>query len=254
MGLFDIAAPLFDWIDTGFSGYVPEWLRLVVWGVIAAAISMALYHKLSAQRAMAAVKAESAEVRKSLKGYDGEFAGLWALLRRNIALSARLVQLAALPAIVASLPVIFLIVWLSNAYGYRLPARGALIEVRSAPHEVELSWGPESVAPFAPGIWHVSWPLKRLPIHLYGVGDEPIVTLPLAAPIPILHKRQWWNELIGNPAGYLPDDAAVDSLEFGLPERLFIKFGPDWMRGWATIFFTALVAFSIAIKMSFRIH
>ena len=40
-----------------------------------------------------------------------------------------------------------------------------------------------------------------------------ISTIPWAAPIATIHKRQWWNVLVGNPAGYLPDDAGVERIE-----------------------------------------
>src|SRR3546814_14368405 len=68
-----------------------------------------------------------------------------------------------------------------------------------------------------------------------------------------LHKEQWWNVLIANPLGYLAADSPLELVEIDLPRREVLPFGPWWLRTWEFVFFTTLVAASLAIKLLFRL-
>src|SRR3546814_19779777 len=68
-----------------------------------------------------------------------------------------------------------------------------------------------------------------------------------------LHKEQWWNVLIANPLGYLAADSPLELVEIALPRREVLPFGPWWLRTWEFVFFTTLVAASLAIKLLFRL-
>ncbi len=81
-----------------------------------------------------------------------------------------------------------------------------------------------------------------------------VSTVPWAAPIATIHKRQWWNMLFGNPAGYLPDDGAVERIELGLAPNEHLPFGPSWLRPWYAVFFAALLAGSLAVKFVGRVE
>ena len=81
MGLFDLPGPLLSWIDSGLGLVVPPTLRLILWGLLGGAASMALYWLLSAQRAIAAAKADAGDARRALDAFEGEFADAWPLIR-----------------------------------------------------------------------------------------------------------------------------------------------------------------------------
>ena len=80
-----------------------------------------------------------------------------------------------------------------------------------------------------------------------------VSTIPWSAPIPTIDKRHWWNFLIGNPAGYLPDDAGIERIELDLSPNEYLPFGPAWLRAWYGVFFAALLASSLALKLWARI-
>ena len=69
----------------------------------------------------------------------------------------------------------------------------------------------------------------------------------------IVHKRRWWNWLLGNEAGYLPETWTADAVRFALPAREILPFGPSWVRGWTFTYFVSLLVVSLAIKIGFRI-
>src|SRR3546814_7282010 len=101
---------------------------------------MVLYKALSSQERIAVTKAKAAEARRTLDGYDGEFAGAWPLIREMLRLALRQIGLVIGPAVAASVPVLCLIVWLSTAYGHSFPAPGSEPDIRTVPQQLQARW------------------------------------------------------------------------------------------------------------------
>ncbi len=239
-GLLDLPAPLLSAIDGVLAG-APPWLRLIFWGASGALLSMALYRLLSRQQALAETKQRLAAAQRELVAYDGEFDGLLPRIAAVLRASGRQLWLTLWPTIAASLPLLFLLAWLSNAYGYRLPAVGEPLAVSVTPATLPLPWqGP------------LAWPAQSVTYR--DSAGEPLFELPLSAPVPLLHKRQWWNGLQANPLGYLPAAGAIEQIEFQLPEQVILPFGPTWLRGWLPTWLLATMACSLLIKWRWRLH
>lgn len=245
MGLFDLPSSALTWIDQQLLGFLPSVARLILWGVVAGVASMLLYKILSPQRALAACKARAAELKEKLNNYDGELSGMWRIAGPLLGTSLRQVGLAATPAVAASVPLLFLLVWVSNEYGYRYPDPGEPVRAEAASGaQVRLvAPDPAPVGSETPPRVVVSDDLGRT-----------VADVELRQPVPVIHKRQWWNALIGNPAGYLPEDAAVDRVEIALPQVEVVSLGPDWLRGWEVVFFASLVLASVGLKFAARIE
>ncbi|MGF1476478.1 MAG: hypothetical protein ACFB6S_13025 [Geminicoccaceae bacterium] len=255
MGLLDAPAPVLSWLDSGLSAFLPEILRLVLWGFLGAVLSMTLYSLVSPQRRLTALKASIADARRDLAGYDGEFEGLWPRIGRLLGLSFRQLGLVLLPALIASLPVLALLVWTSNQFGYHLPSSGTLVSVSVEGPGERVSWqgeGPQGLTT-ADQVNEISWPGQDEALVLVDPSGEPALWLPLEEPAPVVHKRFWWNGLIGNPAGYLPDEAPVDAVHFDLPRQQFLPLGPSWLRGGEAVLLISLLVVSLIIKVAFRI-
>ena len=131
LGLLDLPAPLFAWIDAGLAQALPPLGRLALWAVAAAVVSMALYRLLSPQATFALLKDESAAARAALAGYEGPLAGLWPYVGRALAPAGTQLRLALGPALLASLPVLVLMVWLGAHYGHHLPEPGECVTVQA---------------------------------------------------------------------------------------------------------------------------
>jgi hypothetical protein len=240
VGLLDLPAPLFAWLDGLLSGFLSPTLRLVTWGIIGAGLSMGAYWLLSPQKRIAEAKADALAARRALDAYDGEFAGAWPLISRLLNAAVRQLGLVTGPALLASLPVLALLVWLSTAYGYAFPSDSE-IPVRTLPETGALRAQP------------VQAQAGHEVVVLDGAGNV-VQRIALSAPVPTIHKRQWWNALVGNPIGYLPDTSPLESIELALPQKEYLTVGPAWLRAWYVVFLGVLLAVSLAIKVAARIE
>lgn len=256
-GVLDLPSPLFGGIDGLLSGWLPPTARLLLWAVVAAVASMALYRLTSNQPRLAAIKAEMAALRTRIAAFDGPFAEMWGLTRRNLVLALRQLWVTLVPAILASVPVLFLLVWVSNSFDLALPQPGDPVEVEALAGAGDtlppLRWVPaDGVRAHGDGRWTVTWPDAGAPLELRN-ADQRLLTLPLAAPVGVVHQHQWWNRLLGNPAGYLPP-GEVAAVDIALPARSYLPFGPTWLRGWMPLFFAVVLAVSLLLKLAWRLH
>lgn len=243
MGIFDTPAPLLAWVDHHAAMVLPAWLRLALWGGIGALVSMVLYRQLSAQDKIVRGKNELNQAKQRLNAFDGEFNEAWPLMRDMLNQALRQVMRVGWPAIVASLPLLFLLSWLSNTFGYAFPPAGTSLQIQTVPGQYEAVW----VDPPAGN----ATDLPR--IVVFDENHIQVAETQMQAPVPVIHKRQWWNGLFGNPVGYLPARAPVERIQAGLPRQQHLAFGPQWMRGWEFIFFVSLLVVSIILKKQLKI-
>jgi hypothetical protein len=173
-----------------------------------------------------------------LNAHDGDLESALPLMRQSMKLALRHVALVFPGALIASLPVLALLVWLDGAYGYQFP------QDRSAP---TIAVEPQTYS----GEWRASGTGGQIELH-DGTGAE-VARVTLAQPVTRIEKRHWWNLLIGNPAGYLPDNGPIEGVTIGLPERQYLPIGPDWLRSWLTVALSALVVASLLIMRIARI-
>lgn len=246
-GLVNLAYPLFDALDR-LLGFLPDAARLALWGALSATAAMALYRRLSGQERIKALQAEARSLRQRMLQTDdaGEAARL---AGANLKLAMRTLGKVTGPAMLSGLPVILVLAWISANFATSAPPVGAPVALTTAPATVPLRASP--AAANEPGA--LAWPGPGGTVAL----ADPTGTI-YAAPIPhpppwILHKKRWWNILLGNPAGYLADSAAADIVYLAVPDREVLGLGPGWMRGWAFTYLVSLLIVSLLIKFTFKI-
>ena len=170
-GWLDFAAPVLSAINNAVLGWLPTWVQILLWAALASFISMGIYRLTSSQTALADVKEKIAATRNDLQGFDGEFSELWPILKRNLALAGKHLGLTFVPAMIASLPVLFILAWMSNAFDARMPAPGAVVPVTLTPaagHTLPpVSWQGDATAhETSPGTWAVTWPAEGSNVRL----------------------------------------------------------------------------------------
>ena len=258
-GLFDFASPILYSVDGLLSGWLPGFGRLMAWALVTAVVWLGLYKLISNQSRLAGNKVESRALKSRLADFDGSFLEAWPLLGRNFALAGRRLWLTFAPTVIASVPVILILVWVSHAFASRPPQAAERIEVdaiASEGHQLPpLHWhGDADVVEHGIGSWIIAWPERSGTLELIDSDGSVLLALPTPAPVSTFHQRQWWNALVGNPAGYLPDPGHVAEVRLGLPQLEFLPFGPDWLRGWMGLFFGIAIITSLALKFAWRLH
>ena len=254
MGIFDLFSPGLSWLDALLGEVLSPLLRLTLWGIVGSALSMWLYVRFSSQEKLAQLKLKLIETRQSLAQYDSDLKGALEITQQLLTLSLKQMGLVIGPTILASLPVLFLLLWLSTTYNYHLPTPGTLIEVKLFPSQVKPQWKPQASKELVAGQWQMKWPTPEQPLQLYDSTGQLITTFPWSQAIPILHQRQWWNFFIGNPVGYIPQLADLEKIELALPQNKYLTFGPEWMQSSEVFFLLVMLLCSVAIKLVFRIH
>ncbi|MCX2721305.1 hypothetical protein [Roseibium salinum] len=240
MGILDLPGPVFTWLDQWLSLLLPPVASIAFWGFLCAMASMELYRLLSPQAVIAKLKVALKQSQTQLNSFDGEFADAWPLIRRMLSLALRRIALVFPATIAASLPILLIVVWLDSRHGAAYPPQGT-------PVQIEVAGGFN-------GYWTDNAGDRTPGAQIIDQGGQEIATIPLARPVPEVHKRYWWDMLIGNPAGYLADELPFDRVQFNLPRPEVVPVGPSWMRGWDLIFFVVLLLSAIILKFVRRIE
>ena len=253
MGLFDLPAPLLAAADQTLSHVVPAGLRLILWGLLCGWLTMLVYRRLSHQEAIAELKARQKKQQEEITRFDGDFNELMPMIRGTFSLGFRQLGLSIGPALLATVPILFIVAWVATAFVYDAPTAGDSITVSAQPEQTGLNWTDNAKATSNDAGWIIQWPPEDQSVALIRNGGEQLLNLSANELHGVIHKRHWWNWLIANPAGYLPKDVAADIVRIDLPTRKYLSFGPEWMRGSLFVFFSVFLAASIAFKLLLKI-
>lgn len=250
MGVFDYANPLLDAVTQSAFGFLPAGAQIAIWALIGSVLTMFLYKVVSAQDKIAVVKQEAKQARAVLNAYDGDPDGLLPLVRASLGASFKHLGLTLWPAVVASIPILFLLGWLNLNYSYHTPSEGDLLNLTVYPAGEELTGA--TMVRTDESHYTLSWDGTAQSLQdAYGVT---LGTLPADLSFPVIHKRDWFAALFSNPLGYIPDEAAVDAVEIELTPINHLGFGPSWLGGWEMIFFVLLIGASLTIKIVFKVN
>lgn len=230
MGLLNVPAPIFSAIDQVMSGFVPPIGRLMIWAMLAGAITITLYRFLSPQARIGRAKREARLARRHLNEFDGELADAGPLIRAQFLSAFKHIGLVVPGTLLSILPLLCLLVWLDAHYSHGYPPAGNAPEIS-----------------VQPGTLSTEWESGDIPhVRVFGDG-EFLLDVALTSPVPVIEKRHWWNQLAGNPLGYLPDGSEVERIQIALPEKSYLTVGPDWLRSWPVIFLPVMFTITLLI-------
>jgi len=258
MGFFDLPSPVFSFIDSYLAIILGSFCRVLIWGAVAAVTSMLIYRLLSKQQILSELKTQTKKLHHKINSFEGDFTELLPLITQNLGLSFRRLWKTIIPATIAGLPLLFLIAWCSNQFGHNMPEVGDRITIRldqgSASYQ-QTQWVPDEDTLLLHAVtgWDIPWPSKNKPVKLQ-INNQKILNFPSRIAVPVVHKKQWWNALIANPAGYLSADSPIDIVYIDFPQHELFQFGPGWFRSWWLSFFTALIIVSLILKIRLSIH
>jgi len=258
-GWLDLPGLLFHAIDYGWRTFLPAGVTLPIWSLVCAYAFMRVYRRFSDQPALAALSPHFKWANQCLITFRGPREALRPLLVDAARMWWRRLRLFVLPGSLGAIPLLLVLLWLSNDYAYRQPNPGSRVEVSVSGFtgdRADLSWigAKAQAAPDQPRAWILTWPRRGGRVALLTVSGKKIVTLPSSTPVDVLRKRRWWNTWIANPGGYLEPGAVVDSLRVDVPQKTYLPFGPDWMRGWVFTWIAMFLAGCFGLKRRWRLY
>lgn len=252
MGFFDLPAPIFDLIDGALAVVMPSVLRLIIWGGFAGWLTMIVYRLLSNQEKIGTLKVLQKKQQKHIAEFDGKFSELLPLIRHTLSLGFRQLGFSLGPALLATVPVVFVVIWVAGEFGHVIPNAQSEVLLSIEPVSTDINWSPLSEVGVTEGGWVIKWPSQGQSITMQE-GQQSLLVLPIERAIPVIHKKRWWNLLVANPLGYLPKDGRTDVVHIDLPEAVIIGSGPGWMRGWVFSFFMSFLLSSFGFKLLLRL-
>jgi hypothetical protein len=255
MGILDFPAPIFSFLDQ-LIAFLPSVVRLGLWGALGGALSMVFYSLISPQGRISEVKVALREAQGLLASSDDSFDELLQLIKKTLSLSLKHLSLVLFPALVSSLPLVCILAWSSTQFGYQFPEPGEQLSVSVQPESAatQVGWQLDGVVLQELSAPQIEWPGPNQILQLHDGGGDVLLTLPAAAAIPQFHKKLWWNSLLGNPAGYLPDDSPVDLVAISLPPQRHLAVGPVLLGDWMVLFILAALVAAVLVKWRFKIH
>lgn len=227
---------------------LPAFAVLIIWGFLAAIVSMTIYTLCSPQLYLTALEQKIKTLQKQLiKSTEPNFQ----LMRQLIGLSFKRLYLCLLPAIIASLPILQLWGFLHYQYAHQTPKLGQTIQIYINPKQT-LYINNQLVKNAKPEPIQFIWPDKKF-ITLQTLDKQLVTQINTKHPQSYLHKRPWWYLFLPSPYGYLSSNAPVNEIYLLLPSKSYLSFGPTWLASWMTIFICAIIIFSLLIKWMLRI-
>ncbi len=239
----------------GWLAGLPLSVRLSILGALAGILSITIYAKLSPQASIAKLKKKTRSLQREMLNVDLEFVDFWRLSKENLKTSLRLFTTVLGPALVSALPVIFLVIWINTCLAYEAPPTPSDLVVTTEQGNIELQMIIDT------NLDEISQ--KEIHDHnlansqkIVVMADEMVIYsgTPLSPPTPVIHKRRCWNVLLESPAGYVVEDAPIDSIMLNVSKKQIIKWMPNWATGWEVPFFTFVLIAALGIKLGFRIE
>jgi hypothetical protein len=247
--------PVLNLVDRWLAGLLPLAVRLSIWGALAGLFSMIIYAKLSPQASIAKLKTKIRSLQREMLRLDLKFVDFLRLSKENLTASLRLFGIVLGPGLVSALPVLLLVVWIHTSLAYEAPdARDDLV-VTAADGNVDLRLlrhhNLDTVARDETGDHE-----RTSSEVIVVMADDKVIYsgAPLSPPTPVIHKRRWWSVLLDSPAGYVVEDAPIDSIRLNLSKKHVVKGMPSWAAGWEFPFFIFVFLAALGIKLGFRIE
>ena len=232
-GLINYLFPVFAFIDSGLVGIgITDGPRILMWGMASGIMAMLTYLIVSNQGKVRQQKVRIREVRDKMSKIEeegGDFNDVLKLSLEHLKAAFSLIGKVLGPSLLSSIPVLFILLYVNANYHYDYTSNKGLLEIEvfSGSHQIEIE--PASLV--------IRDNKDKLFVALDSAAEvvsvmdsDREIRLPLNPPSALIHKKQWWNFIIGNEAGYLPAGGVVDKIYLHYP-RLFLYENIEISKG-----------------------
>ena len=248
-GLMGLPFPVYSAIDSCVSGLLGAPGSMIFWALTCSMAVMFLYRLCSPQTHLKILKQRMREIQAELTADPDDLQAALRLSGKNISIALKRFLLTFLPTCVAILPLLSVTAWINSKYGPSFCEDGTVIQVQAHPEGMHILSPTPNGAIMTNSVAAASGTLTIL-----KETGKPLLKISGPARASFIARKRWWNWLMGNPMGYLPDDADVEAVVFDFKRQEILPFGPDWMRRWEALFFFCMTIASIALKIVFKVE
>ena len=247
--LFGVLDPIWALLDSILS-FVPPLGRVMIWGCLAGVASILLYKIVSPQKRLAILKDESDSLKRKIKGLAADDPAYKTVAATAIKVSLRRLYLSLVPAVISSLPVLFLVVYLDTEYGLSQPIPGEPVALLSDDADVEFRV--DRGQRFSSG-WVFDWPSAGEVVTVNDTTGEQILRIDRHSKPGIASKVGAMSLLFGAPAGQLAKQGTIERLVLQTPPRdLLIPNNIAPYQWTVPFFFSVIVASSCLYESTER--
>jgi len=208
MGLFDLPAPLLNWLHNILAPYLPDIVMLAIWAVTASGFGFIIFRRLTTNAGHRAAPATP--------------------------------TLVPVPLIAAFIPTIFIATWLGNNYEYAQPRPGEIVKMEIHSMLPETISGKKKLPRPRIDKYKKRWPNRDGRLVFRDTGSAVGTALPASPVHPLNAKKNWWNAFFGNPVGYIPPDFAIQQIKFHINRRKILTSKYYWLSNWRLWFLLPL--------------
>lgn len=208
MGLFDLPAPVLNFVDGVYALVLPDIIRILIWAFTAVALGLLLYGRL----------------KENGSGNTSAKSG-WR---------------AYLPLVVGMLPALFITAWMSNSFEYENPVPGKKVKMEFHSMISQNTSGLKSPPRLRIDKFEKQWPKLDGRLVYRDTESSNGAALRASTIVPVVTKKSWTNAFFGSPVGYIPDGFAIQKIKFGAQVRKIFPFENYWLSNWKIWFLSAL--------------
>jgi hypothetical protein len=247
-GLFELLNPPLALLDGVMGGLAPA-ARLLIWGALAGMGSMALYAAISPQARLKRLAEDARAALRSLRSQDVQSAAYRDEMLGSLRTSLRRAGITLVPALLSSLPVLFVIGYVNANYSLSEPVPGEPVAVLvDDARSITIEGGQR----FTAG-WTVPWPKGDATVRVFDRAGQPIYSLTGDTQPGTARKSGLLAFLVGAQAGLIAPGSSVESLEIETTPRPIVQPGLSLHLQWVIPFVLGLLLASLLMKVVFRI-
>ncbi len=258
MGLFDcgllgIPFPVYDAVDRLVASLIGATGSILLWSLLCSAVVLFLYRLCSPQETLREIKVRMRGIQLELAKDPDDLSAILRLSKENIGIALKRFVLTLVPTCIAVIPLFSLASWMHSKYAYVSPVPREHVAVESWPKGSSVLVTDMSARS---AVYTNAFIMTEdaTGIELADVSGSALASISFPPRGSAIAQKAWWSLLLGNPLGYLPDDAGVSEIHASFPRKAFLPFGPHWLRGWETVFIGGMTVFSLIMKLAFKIE
>jgi hypothetical protein len=251
--MFNGVLQLLNLCDGWLAMFLPDVLRVGLWGGLSGVAALGLYTVVSNQDRIAALKGETRRLRTQMRDATLTYGAMLQLNQQNLTVSLRLLGHTLLPGTLSAVPPMVCMMWISLCHTYTLPPAGQPIRVTLVPELTSAVIEPSHMRTDAGNGKREIILAAGQPLRIVNQGKTVYEGRIAAPPLGQVHKKHWWNALVANEAGYIYADAPIDEILFDLPRKRFVAEGPLWLATWEFPFFLGLTVATVTMKLACKI-